>query len=166
MTKVTFLSYRGSGLAGTLTRWQTRSPYAHTAILFDGVVWEAKIGKGVVKRMFGNLDLLADRFSIEVNEYQFGMGYAWLSEQLGKPYDLMMVLRFISRRQEAREAAGKWFCSELAFAFAVKMGVRLLERVEPWEVSPGLLTKSPLLAFEGAGMFPGDKVEDSPPAWG
>jgi len=55
------------------------------------------------------------------------------------------VARFVSRRQASRASRGKWFCSELAFAAARKGGVHLLKNVEPWEVSPGGLSRSPLL---------------------
>jgi uncharacterized protein YycO len=65
--------------------------------------------------------------------------------QLGKPYDWTMVLRFISRRQESRKSRGKWFCSELVYASFQKAGVDLLRDTDPWEVSPGLLARSPLL---------------------
>jgi uncharacterized protein YycO len=71
---------------------------------------------------------------------------AWfLFQQLGKPYDWTMVARFVTRRDESRASSGKWFCSELVYAAFKQAGVPLLRATEPWEVSPGLLAKSPLL---------------------
>jgi hypothetical protein len=79
----------------------------------------------------------------------------FLWEQMGKPYDYTMVARFISRRQEERESSGKWFCSELVFAALAKAGVKLLERIEPWAVSPGVLALSPRLEEVQAGCTGG-----------
>src|SRR5690606_21875536 len=69
----------------------------------------------------------------------------FLEKQTGKSYDYRMVFRFITRLQETRKSRGKWFCSELVFAALQQCGIDLLSRTEPWEVSPGLLARSPYL---------------------
>jgi len=53
-----------------------------------------------------------------------------------------MVIRFITRQQETRKSSNKWFCSELIYASLLKAGIVVLERIEPWEVSPVLLSYS------------------------
>lgn len=69
----------------------------------------------------------------------------FLKLQAGKKYDYTMVARFLTRRQESRASSEKWFCSELVFAAVQVAGVDLLRDTEPWEVSPGLLARSPFL---------------------
>jgi hypothetical protein len=68
----------------------------------------------------------------------------------------------VSRRQASRKAAGVWFCSELAFAAARQAGISLLGATEPWEVSPGLFARSPLLRWASAGSASGAPSSPSP----
>jgi hypothetical protein len=71
-------------------------------------------------------------------------------QHIGKPYDYLSVARFISRRSESIHSKEKWFCSEFVFAAFQAAGLNLLRDTEAWEVSPGLLSKSPLLHPEGS----------------
>lgn len=144
--------HRGPGLLGTLIRWQTRSPYSHASLYCagDGVI-EAREGHGV--RRLSQLDPAEgekiDLFRIaSATPDQLALAWEFAHRQLGKPYDYTMVARFLSRRQASRKESGKWFCSELAYAAFAHAGLDLLRGTEPWEVSPGLLGKSPLLSFE------------------
>lgn len=143
--------HKGRGLISRLIGWQTRSAYTHASIVLDsGEVIEAREFQGV--RLLPHLPSDEDIDVFEVTGVtatasadQRRVITAWLMSQLGKPYDYTMVARFVSRRQESRKSSGKWFCSELVFAALQKAGVNLLARCEPWEVSPALLSKSPLL---------------------
>lgn len=149
--------YRGSGLIGKAIRWQTRSGYAHAALArvedfgpwsgsFGGAALiEAMEGKGV-RRLLAPIDYhKADWFRVALDAQERAQVWGFAEEQVGKGYDYTMVLRFVSRRQESRKSTGKWFCSELVFAAFASAGVDLLARTEPWEVSPGLLSRSPYL---------------------
>ncbi len=147
--------HKGSGWISRLIQWQTRSPYSHASILTGfGDVFEAREFQGVLKTARRNWRLPAgesvDIFGVEINgnrrqrERQI---IRFLHRQLDKPYDYRMVLRFISRRSQDRRTVGKWFCSELVYAAFQKAGINLLARTEPWEVSPGLLARSPLLTY-------------------
>jgi len=69
--------------------------------------------------------------------------YTFLMEQIGKPYDFRSVFRFLSRT--AARKNGKWFCSELVTAALNYAGIHPLARVEPENVSPGMLALSPIL---------------------
>jgi len=140
--------HKGKSWLSRLIRWQTRSQYSHaSAVLLglDPVTIEAVEGIGVHKLGFRGFQPDVDYFLAPLTEEQERAAVEFLEEQIGKPYDWSMVARFISRRQEARKTSGKWFCSELVFAAIKKAGVALLSGCEPWEVSPGLLAKSPLL---------------------
>lgn len=146
---LTIALHRGRGLLSRLIQWQTRSEYSHASLqLPDGLCVEAREGVGV--RALPELAIApgesVDLFRVEgVTATQHAEIAAFARAQLGKPYDYTMVARFVSRRQESRASRGKWFCSELVYAACQQAGVVLLRDTEPWEVSPGLLARSPRL---------------------
>lgn len=143
---VSFIFYRAASPISWAIRWQTRSVYSHVAIVLPGgTLVEAKEFAGVRARAVAAADRAQDWYTFTVGRAPFELAVDWLDEQLGKGYDYTMVARFLTRRQEARASTGKWFCSELAFAFARQAGLDLLARVEPWAVSPALLAMSPYL---------------------
>jgi len=139
--------YRGRGPIAKLIQWQTRSPYSHAAILINGEMIDAREGYGCRLRVENDEDRAADRFVLykPLRGAAQTMMYKFLLKQVDKDYDYTMVARFISRRQATRSTSQKWFCSELVFAAFQQAGINLLERVDPWAVSPGLLSMSPLL---------------------
>jgi uncharacterized protein YycO len=140
--------HRSAGWIGRLIRWQTRSDYSHASILFYGLgVIESREFHGVrrLPALEAGPGEVIDTFSVTLTPTQAAEIRDFALRQVGKPYDYTMVARFITRRQESRSTSGKWFCSELVFAAFQKAGVSLLRDTQPWEVSPGLLAKSPLL---------------------
>jgi uncharacterized protein YycO len=139
--------FRSRSFISRLIRWQTRSQYSHAAVLTDeGALVESVEGKGVISTANWQKPAEADVFLVwPMSTDQANTGVGFLSAQIGKPYDWLMVLRFVTRRQASRRSSGKWFCSELVFAAFQKAGIELLRDTEPWEVSPGLLARSPLL---------------------
>lgn len=142
--------HRGDSLISKLIRWQTRSEYSHASIILeDGTHYEAREGRGVLRHSeftLTNPTEKVDRFAVTTfSETEYRDLWVFLEAQVGKGYDWTMVARFVSRRQETRKSRGLWFCSELVFAAFKSAGVPLLRGTEPWEVSPGLLARSPLL---------------------
>jgi uncharacterized protein YycO len=140
------LLYRSKGIISSLIRWQTRSPYAHVALLFDDeTIIEAHWKPGVYSRKLDQSDDLpnVDWFKVETTPEQEQAIRHWAESTLGCRYDTLAILRFISRRKMTDN--NRWFCSEHVFEAFRKAGIRLLERTEAWEVSPGLLVRSPLM---------------------
>ena len=138
------LLFRGMGLGSALIRWQTRSKYSHAAILLsDNTVVESWQGAGVrVTRIHDWHGI--DAFTvIGMTPLEWSVVEQFIKSQIGKKYDYLSVARFITRRKG--DCPERWFCSELVFSAFLHAGVKLLDRVEPWEVSPGLLSFSPLL---------------------
>lgn len=145
--------HRGPGVIGRLIRWQTRADYSHASLLFPGRgVIESREFKGV--RALPELtpapgeviDACAVR-GLTCDQEQKVFDFA--QAQLGKRYDWPMVFGFVSRSPiEGHQSEGRWFCSELAFAAVRHAGVDLLRGIEPWEVSPGLLSYSPFLELQ------------------
>ena len=133
-----------TGFIRRLIRWQTDSPYSHAALLFnDTWLFEADFWGVAESRItdFRNIDI----FDVEgITEEQKAVVYDFAKSQEGKKYDFWGVLRFISRDKLPEN--DKWFCSELVFAAMKAAEIELLERVEAWQVSPGMLARSPILS--------------------
>ena len=136
-----------------LIQWQTRGPYGHAALVnHAGDLIEALQGAGVIhdsikKYPRSDYDLfrVVPLINTRQKYYDPLKGWNFAEDQIGKPYDYTMVVRFVTRQQETRETSGKWFCSELVFAALQRAGLPLLERTDPWEVSPAMLARSPYL---------------------
>lgn len=138
------LLFRGRGFVSRLIRWQTRSCYSHAALLLpDGRVVESWQGAGVrITRLEDWQDV--DVFDVAgMTPAQWERAIAFALRQVGHGYDYWAIVRFISR--ERMPENNRWFCSELVFAAIEDGGVRLLERIKAWAVSPGELRVSPLL---------------------
>lgn len=139
--------HKSVGLVSTLIKWQSRSVYSHASLILpDDTILESMQGQGVVH----NRSLISCADTTDVCEVVglasvHAAAQRFAEAQLGKPYDYTMVARFVSRRPETRKSSGKWFCSELVFASFASAGLPLLRDTEAWEVSPGLLAKSPYL---------------------
>jgi uncharacterized protein YycO len=132
------------GLFARWIQWQTDSPYCHAALVFnDTILVEARVGKGVVEVPFKPSPVV-DLYEIEgLSDEDIGVIWDFTRAQLGKGYDYWGAFRFISRDKLPEN--DRWFCSELVYAACQAAQLDLLERVEAWQVSPGLLARSPVL---------------------
>lgn len=147
--------HRGSGIVAKLIRWQQRSQYAHASIMVGGWVYEAvgdggvrKVGPGTYEAEYRAGSIVTA--TVYLTEAQEAVLQAFLEAQLGKRYDFAAVARFVTRGNAANEATRRWFCSELVVAaFQHTLGLPLFANTEPWEVSPGLLARTPILNFRG-----------------
>lgn len=143
--------FRGGNPISLLVRLQTRSIYSHTALLIPGTNWviESYPGAGVRKRCLTDKDLSeVDMYDVKgMTPAMWQKAIEFAETQLTKGYDWRSVLRFVSKTS-AREN-GRWFCSELVHKSIAEGGIRLLERVDSAEVSPGHVAMSPLLVTIG-----------------
>lgn len=139
--------HQSSGFVSSLIKWQTRSTYSHASLILpDDSVLEAMQGKGVVHgRTIRSCKERVEIYETAFSQEQQASALAFARKQIGKGYDYTMVVRFVSRESESRSTSGKWFCSELVFASFAHAGALLLRATEAWEVSPGLLARSPYL---------------------
>lgn len=142
--------FKGNGLVSRLIRWQTRSDYSHAAVIGpSGEVYESREFKGVRKlRTLAEAAGVAkvDVFEVQTVPEQDLRILAYLDLQVGKGYDYWSILRFVSRRnKENRWSRSRLFCSEYVFLAFAEAGIALLSRVESSQVSPALLSMSPLL---------------------
>ena len=140
------LLYRGTSAIDRLIQWQTRSVYSHAAIWQpNGNIIESANGIGVRVRAVpkGISAEEADIFDVPATEAQWMRAIDFCHAELGCKYDWIGIARFITRRPGGDD--NRWFCSELVAAAFVAAGLPLLERIQPWAISPGLLAVSPLL---------------------
>lgn len=141
--------FRGRGILSALIRWQTWSSYSHAAIVLpDGYIVEAwHRGPGVRRKLLKSTKGV-DVFNVKgLTEEQSAVAEKFAMDQIGQKYDYFGVLRFLNRRKVGDN--GKWFCSELVYAAFKAAGVHLLSKdTQPNMVSPGLLSRSPLLFSE------------------
>lgn len=145
------LFYRGRGVWSAFIRHFTRAENTHVSIMFDdGVVFEAWPGAGVQKTLLSDWEgVTAYRLIVPVD--LDGMRKFCEALAAEKPgYDYAGVLGFVfGMKQRAGRWTNRWFCSEFVFAAVAAGGVSLLDRTEPWEVSPAMLEKSSLLVRDG-----------------
>lgn len=142
------LLMKGRGLVSSLIRFQTRGQFSHAA-LWDGnsrTVIEAWQGRGVqevVMQDWRGVSL----FDVEgMTTEQWSHALRFARSQLGKPYDYLGVTRFLTRNEpENPNDISRWFCSSLVFCAIQRGGVNLLERIHHVQVSPQILSLSPLL---------------------
>ncbi len=152
--------YQGTSIIDRLVRLQTRSKYSHAAIALTPAggefthTYESTWKTGVHCRNFSRADWSADWFIIELRQDQYDKLKNWLDLWVNQNarYDTIAICRFLTRRRGKSDT--RWFCSELVFAALQHVGITLLRDTEAWEVSPGLLSKSPLLELDGRRCGP------------
>lgn len=163
LPRVHVLAHHGTGWVSRAIQFQTRSLWNHISLRIDGLVYEAIEGVGVrvrtthdIAQAFTSRQETIQPLRVEgLPDDAPDLLKAFLRAQLGKPYDYVMVLRFLSRVQRQSDAAqAKWFCSELVCAALQQVGVSLFRDTSPWEVSPGLLVRSPMLRAEPEEQWP------------
>jgi hypothetical protein len=145
--------FKGQGVFSRLIRWFSRGRFDHVAILDDerGELYEARARCGVVVSPAGPRLALSPPFEVfspveRLGVIERAIVRDFLRGELGKPYDLPAVLKFVTRRRETNPAA-RWFCSELAVE-AFRVGGRVLMRAPAWKISPEVLSYSPALRHE------------------
>lgn len=130
----------GEGFSGTFIRWYTWSSVAHAAIQLDdgsfidatpshGVSHHTGVSGSVVRFFDVEYPTIPSRTLVEERVR------AWLSAQLGKPYDWSAIYGMAFRRDWHKD--DKWFCSELvegafsAAGYPLVNGSLILDRVTP-----------------------------------
>ncbi len=140
------LAYKGTGLISKAIRWRTRSPWSHVAVLLpDQRVVEAWHRGGVVlASSLSENHAPGTEVSVFAIDYEFDRDAVTQSllAEVGKKYDLLSVLKFVTLRQAT--ADDRWFCSELVLA---KLPF-LLGQVWPSHTSPRDIVLSPYLRLE------------------
>lgn len=158
------LLYRGTSPTSRLIRWFSWGPYSHAAWRrYDGQVYEAwhkstsgswwnrlrgetrlSTGAGELHTPGTEIDVYdvpaltaAERLEVD----------AWLDARLGRAYDWHGIIHFLGRRPESAADRTRWFCSEWVVAALQAVGRPPLARVNAYQVSPTLLSFSPLLAY-------------------
>jgi len=143
-------AYRGKSWISKAICWQTRGVYSHVAISTrKGIVeaWHSPAKVRVINSWSEGHEpgTEVDLFIVYCTAYQEKIITDFLLDQVGKKYDFVGVMRFMSRRN--KDNPDKWFCSELVFAAFAAAGINLLERIKAYQVAPVTLVTSPELRF-------------------
>jgi uncharacterized protein YycO len=132
-------------------RIQTRSQYSHAALIIDDTLYESKEFIGVHKisdfytsELYNKQRDRMDLFYVEVTEEQKlkakEICEKFVANKIG--YDWRSVFRFLWRINKDGNK-NKLFCSEFVFLVFLMIGIKLLERIEAFKVSPAILSLSP-----------------------
>jgi hypothetical protein len=116
----------GSGVI----RWFTHSNYSHVDIIMPtGVRLGARSDHpvngrtGVQLRSKNYAEFTIDD-RLFINAPHEAEGYAWLEEQIGKPYDVRgLYASFLFARPTPWREERAWWCSELALRFLEECGI-------------------------------------------
>jgi len=142
--------FKGRGVMSRLIEWQTRGDYSHAAIFDDdtNTLYESWQSDGVHKKpnWSAHDDPTVDFFKFAHTRAEAKIIRGFLEAQLGKKYDWLGVLRFVSRTQLRPDAKEKWFCSELVTAALASANIFLFKNTTPCEVSPDLIKRSAILS--------------------
>lgn len=146
------LLYRGKSWVSKLIRFQTRSVYSHASLYVPKIGNFEAWHKGGVRctdspSVGHTPGTPVDAFRVTMAQVHAEQIIQFVQGQVGKDYDFRSVFRFLTRRPEHPTDKNKWFCSELVFAAFEHGGIKLLERIEPWAVSPAILSYSPYLKW-------------------
>lgn len=129
-------------LSSRLIAWFTQGRYSHVEFITrDGKALGARLKGGVKYRPFGYIGNRRSRiFTIDAPEHQV---YEYAKSQLGKPYDWLAILGFITGR--SWQNSRRWFCSEYVTWSVLRADVEILRVEEVSKITPDGLSLSPLL---------------------
>ena len=142
--------YRGISVASRLIRWYTRGPYSHAAWIDPDTgacyeAWTSGVRKELTYESNHTPGTPVDFFATPATREQSLAIRQFLQDNLGKPYDWPAIFKFVTRRPEAAADQERWDCSEIILSACLSAALPLLARVEPYKVSPSMLSWSPLL---------------------
>ena len=86
--KVKILFYKGTRIFSRLIQWRTFSPYSHTAIMIDNIIYEAVEGQGVRGIVAGRKpDSLTDTIVLDIPDDQLQLAISFALDNIGARYD-------------------------------------------------------------------------------
>jgi uncharacterized protein YycO len=136
METVRAIYCRRHSIGSVLIRAATWSPWSHVAtISSDGLqVVDARFPGGVRVRQLSELREISSKWCVrEWRVPDARSGYAWLQQQIGKPYDYTWALGLGLQRDWGEDNA--WGCSELHERFLEQCGLTRFVN-QPQRVTP------------------------------
>lgn len=114
---IKFHFYEGKSLISFFIKWRTCGKYSHVSIELDGIVYEAKEFKGVVKSndkyKYNAIGTCTRTIELDLRFYDKWLAFKKsLDEKVGGKYDWYAILNFLGNWNKHNPL--KWFCSELA----------------------------------------------------
>lgn len=158
MRKGNLILVRHYNFMSSLIRKITKSEFNHIGIFVDEEnIVEVKFG-GVAKTPFSEFQKLKEEnkldFAIykikDIEDEQIEIMITLANTEIGAKYDFaqfisigLMLLTGCTRRIEPFDNSHRWICSELVADGAYFAGIRFYENIDPDNMSPGDIAKSP-----------------------
>lgn len=155
-------AYKGTSSRSKITRFVNWSDYSHISWV-DPHGWEIEAMSGGVRmRSTAHSDHTpgteVEIYDVELTAEELDGIREFLINQIGKRYDYLGLLHFVTRRPEYAHDQDRWFCSELVFAAFAAVGKPLLCRIPAYKVYPGMLIYSPLLKLAEVRFVPQTEI--------
>lgn len=145
MSRIIIACHKGSSLVSRLIEWQTRGDYSHVSLVLpDGRQIEAWSDGVHINDTFDLHGSSVDFFTVDATADQVASMVAFAQQEVGCKYDWWGDACFVTRTHP-NPSDNRWFCSELAYAALAAGGINLFRNTQAWEVSPAMLSRSPLL---------------------
>lgn len=148
--------WKGKSLLSRLIRFRTWDAYSHASWIDENdndanveAWWPGGVRRNRSIHENHTPGTQVDFYKVDLAEEETEALNDFFNRQMGKPYDVAGVLRFISREKAAARLPKMWFCSRLIFEGFNYIGKPLLLRIPSYKVYPGLLAYSPLLRHVG-----------------
>lgn len=124
-------------LISILIRFITQGKFNHVSIRIGKYVYEADMGKGVIKTLYSKWDNSSVVECITVKTKHEKKVVKFLNEQVGKKYDITGVLSFLLIFSKPK--VGMWYCSELGFGAYLRSKNNYISGTEGQKISPYFL---------------------------
>jgi len=140
--------YHGMSFMSKLIKWRTWSKISHSAILSqdEKFVYEAW-RKGLTKTAWENShhkkNTRVDLYKVYCTPEEAKKAYEYYESQMGRKYDFKAIIGFILRVKWGK--ISDLICSELVYKGTLHFKDQLLDRIDPFKVSPGHIDISPRL---------------------
>jgi len=160
MRKGNLILVRHYNLMSSLIRKITKSEFNHIGIFVDEEnIVEVKFG-GVAKTSFLDFEMAKAENKLDyaiykikdITEEQINIMTTFANTEIGAKYDFaqfisigLMLLTGCTRRIEPFDNSNRWICSELISDGAYFAGIEFYENIDPDNMSPGDIAKSPIV---------------------
>lgn len=137
MKSLTWQFATSSGMQSAIIRMHTRSEFSHVDVVTEdgqllGARLKEKIGGNGVQIRPANYHVFTKKVqvTVQVTDAQYDAFWAWIKQQIGKPYDWRAIIG-LSVHRDWRED-DSWFCSELQARAVEVAGIINIDQKVNW----------------------------------
>ena len=141
--------YKGKSFASKVIKFVTRGQYSHTAIMLaDDEIYEAWQGSNSIRVIRSLSDghsqgTPVDIYELPCTSIQEAVFYAYVLSRVGDKYSWKGLVSFYFN-QSKKPFFEELFCSMYLAEACERAEIKLVQNAKPWQVSPTMVTRSPL----------------------